>query len=59
MLSAFLLAIGMLCIYQTLNHINYNALWIDHNAENINRNASQRNADAYVKQLHHLTYLIK
>ena len=55
MLSAFLLAIGMLYIYRTLNHINCNALWIDLNVENIDRNASQCNADAYVKQLHHLT----
>ena len=45
----------VLCIYRTLNHIDHNALWIDLNAENIDRNASQRNADVYVKQLHLLT----
>ena len=55
MLSAFLLVIGMLYIYRTLNHIDCNALWIDLNAENIDRNASQCNADVYVKQLHLLT----
>ena len=38
----------MLCIYRTLNHIDHNALWIDLNAEDINRNTSQHNADAYV-----------
>ena len=37
----------MLCIYRTLNHIDRNALWIDLNAGDINRNASQRSADAY------------
>ena len=29
----------VLCIYQTLNHINRNALWIDLNTGDIDRNA--------------------
>ena len=29
----------LLCNYQTLNHINHNALWIDLNAEDIDHNA--------------------
>ena len=37
----------LLCIYRTLNHIDRNALWIDLNAEDIHRNASQHSADAY------------
>ena len=37
----------MLCIYRTLNHIDRNALWIDLNAEYINRNTLQRSADVY------------
>ena len=40
MLSAFLLAIGMLCIYLTLNHIDRNAIWIGRDAANIYRDAS-------------------
>ena len=29
----------LLCIYRALNHIDRNALWIDLNAEDIDRNA--------------------
>ena len=48
MLSAFLLAIGMLCIYPILNlYIELDALYIDRNAENINLDALQCNVDAY------------
>ena len=39
MLSASLFAIGMLCIYVTLNHIDHNALWINLNVGDIDRNA--------------------
>ena len=48
MLSAFLLAIGMLCIYLILNlHIEPDALYIDHNMVDIDLNALQCNVDAY------------
>ena len=48
MLSAFLLPIGMLCIYPILNlHIELNALYIDRNAVDIDLDALQRNVDAY------------
>ena len=45
MLSAFLLAIGMLCIYLTLNHIDRDAIWIGCNVANIYRDALRRIID--------------
>ena len=48
MLSAFLLAIGMLCIYPILNlHIELDALYMDCNMVDIDLDASQCNVDAY------------
>ena len=54
MLSAFLLAIGMLCIDLTLNHIDRDAIWIGRDVANIYRDASRRivtHRDAWRKQL--------
>ena len=48
MLSAFLLAIGMLCIYPILNlHIKLDTLYIDRIAVDIDLDASQLNVNAY------------
>ena len=48
MLSAFLLAIGMLCIYPILNlYIELDALHIDHNAVNIDLDTLQHKVNAY------------
>ena len=58
MLSAFLLAIGMLCIYLILNlHIKLDALYIDHNGVDINLDASQHSADAYTASSFTMHYL--
>ena len=45
---SILLAIGMLCIYQALNHMDLDAVYIDLNAIDIKLDTSQRNVDAHM-----------
>ena len=45
---SILLAIGMLCIYWALNHIDLDALYIDLNAVDIKLDTSQCDADTHL-----------